>query len=144
MCPKKLKPEDISFILDRLAANRTTADAVDDLKKNHGVTITVRHAFNIKKTHYEDYELRREQFLKNFDDTPIARAKFQLDGCQKIYDKAVKDKDVTLQLSAITTANKIAEPLGLESVGRGATKEVEDFIADLAFGQADTREVQRN
>lgn len=135
--PKKLGADDIEFILDRLAAYRTIAGAVEDLKKHNGVELTERRVYQLQKEHSERLEFKREQYNKYFNDTPIARARFRLDAVQKIYDEALGRNDVPTQLEAISTAERIAAPLGLESAGRGASQEVEDFLASVAVGQAD-------
>jgi hypothetical protein len=144
MGAKKLKWDDIDFILECLAGNRTAKDAVKELKNNHGVEITVRYAYDLQKKYFEQYEYKRERKLKEFGDTPLAYAKYRIIDTQKIAEHAEKTGDYELWLSALNTAQRIAEPLGLEAQGRGATKEVEDFLASVAFGQTDNREVSRN
>jgi hypothetical protein len=142
--PKKLTPNDIDFILERLAANHTTEDAVADLKKNHGVEITTRRAYQLKKEHFEVYEFKRERYLKTFDDTPLAYAKNRLKECNRLFREACTENDKDTQISVLNLAQRIAEPLRLEAQGRGVAKEVEDFIASVAFGQADNSEVPAN
>jgi hypothetical protein len=131
----KLDPEAIDLLLTALATNPTVRHAVRDFKNLSGVEISEQTAYNVRNAHTELYELKVQQAARSVLRIPIAFAAVRLAEYSRMYDEA---KSNTERRAILEDVRKDATLLGVEGMGFGTVKEVEEFLSSIGFGSKDT------
>jgi hypothetical protein len=137
----KLTGETYRYCVQQLAQWQSCAQVARGCKAKHGVTVTRAGIQYFKRTHIEEIEAAREEYLRDFNDTPLAHRKVRVKGLVAIYHSAVvgledannkqRGKSFFYALESLKLIKEEMEPVEVH-IGKGSMTEVEELIDEMA------------
>lgn len=144
----KLTQEARDFAINCLAQWETYNGTVQAIQREHNITISLSAIAQLAQRNAEKIKEAREEYLADFQDTPLAYSKMRLREYVEIYEAAKKEtpQNMHYMTKALEGIREEMAAIRLPQAAHGTIKEAIEFINGLvpfiSSGQANPGKVQ--
>jgi len=137
---RKITAEAKRHVLQQLAQWTPYQEIVDQLKARYSIELSYAGMKYFAQAHREEVEAVREDYLREFNDTPLAFRKVRVQRLAEVFNEAIggvrdkasktRGKSFFYALESLKLIREEMEPIEVH-LGKGSLKEVEELIAEM-------------